>query len=102
MSNSGLPSDVDQFMDFIGMNIKASGAFVWNERDRIKSDMMLVRDRWAPSRVSVEPFRSKCEAVGMSAEDAAEVVDWLRKTQTGRQLRPNHIKDFRWHQDPTP
>lgn len=102
MSNSGLPSDVEQFMDFIGMNIKASGAFVWEERDRIKSDMMLVRDRWAPSRVPVEPLRIKCQAVGMTTEDAAEVIEWLLKAQTGGQLRPNRIKDFRWHQDPTP
>lgn len=102
MSSSGLPTDVDAFMDFIGSNIAASGDFVWNERDRIKSDMMLVRSRWSASRVSAESLRSKCEEIGMTSEDADEVVGWLRKTQEGRQLRPNHIKNFRWHQDPTP
>ncbi|WP_330449848.1 hypothetical protein [Streptomyces anulatus] len=102
MSSPGLPPDVEAFMDFIGQNIELSGGLVWNERDRLKSDMMLVRHRWSPSRVSVDAFRSKCEGVGMSPEDVVEVVDWLRRAQAGRQLRPQHIKDFRWHQDPTP
>ncbi|MCX3287092.1 hypothetical protein OR263_10270 [Streptomyces sp. NEAU-H22] len=102
MSHSDLPADIDEFMDFIGMNIAASGGFVWNERDRIKSDMMLVRHRWSPSRVPSEALRNKCRAIGMTVKDADEVVDWLRKTQSGRRLRPNHIKNFRWHQDPTP
>lgn len=100
MSNSGLPSDVDAFMDFIGTNIAASGGFVWNERDRIKSDMMLVRHRWATHRVTPEAFRDKCLAVGMTAEEADEVTGWLRSTQAGKQLRPRWIKDFRWNQDP--
>lgn len=102
MTPSALPPDVDAFMDFIGANIAASGAFVWNERDRIKSDMMLVRHRWSPSRVSAEALRRKCEAVSMTSRDADDVIDWLRRIQAGRQLRPRHIKDFRWHQDPTP
>lgn len=100
MSSSDLPPDVDAFMDFIGANIEASGGFVWNERDRIKSDMMLVPHRWAASRVSADAFRRKCEAVGMTTEEAVEVVDWLRKRQAGRRLRPNYDKTFRWSQDP--
>lgn len=102
MSSSDLPTDVDAFMDFIGVNIKASGGLVWNERDRLKSDMMLVRQRWSSSRVPVDAFRRKYEGIGMSPEDADEVVDWLRKTQAGRRLRPNIIRDYRWPQDPTP
>jgi hypothetical protein len=100
MSSETLPPDVEAFMDFIGMNIAASGGFVWNERDRIKSDMTLEPARWTPARVSADAFRSKCEAVGMTAEEASEVVGWLRHHQAGRQLRPRYIKDFRWHQDP--
>ncbi|GAA2338549.1 hypothetical protein OKJ48_04745 [Streptomyces kunmingensis] len=102
MSSSDLPADVEAFMDFIGVNIKASGGLVWNERDRLKSDMMLVRQRWSPSRVSKEALRTKCEAVGMSDQETAKVVDWLQKTQSGRRLVPQHTKGFRWHQDPTP
>lgn len=100
MSSEILPPDVEAFMDFIGMNIAASGGFAWNERDRIKSDMMLVPTRWAASRVPADALRRKCEAVGMSTEEAGEVVDWLRKRQAGRQLRPNYDKTFRWNQDP--
>ncbi|MFE9855626.1 hypothetical protein [Streptomyces sp. NPDC005780] len=100
MTSPDLPPDVDAFMDFIGQNIELSGDLVWQERDRLKSDMMLVPNRWAPSRVSPEAFRSKCEVVGMTSEDVAEVVDWLRRAQSGRRLRPQHIKDYRWHQDP--
>jgi hypothetical protein len=95
-----LPPDVEAFMDFIGDNIRLSGGFVWNERDRIKSDMMLMPHRWAPTRVTAEALRGECEAIGMTAEDVSEVVDWLRRRQAGRTLRPNHIRDFRWHQDP--
>lgn len=100
MSTSALPPDVEAFMDFIGQNIELSGGLVWNERDRIKSDMMLVPRRWTSARVPVDAFRQRCEAIGMTTEDAIEVAEWLRKRQAGRTLRPNHIKDFRWHQDP--
>ncbi|MFB7584646.1 hypothetical protein [Streptomyces hydrogenans] len=101
MSGS-LPADVNNFLDFIGMNIKASGGFVWNERDRIKSDMMRERGRWSPSRVSPEALRNKCEEIGMTAEDADKVTNWLRSTQAGKQLRPRYIRDYSWHQPPTP
>lgn len=87
-------------MDFVGMNIAASGGFAWQEHDRIKSDMMLVPDRWTAARVSTEALRAKCEAIGMDPKEVAEVADWLSKRQAGRTLRPNHIKDFRWPDDP--
>lgn len=101
MSATDLPSDVENFMDFIGTNIQMSGGLVWNERDRIKSDMMLVPRRWAPSRVPVDAFQAKCISVGMSPDEAKEVADWLRKAQAGRRLVPQFDKTFKWHEDPT-
>ncbi|WP_435597020.1 hypothetical protein [Streptomyces anulatus] len=100
MSTPELPSDVEAFMDFIGQNIALSGDLVWQERGRLKSDMMLVRHRWAPDRVPLDAFRTKCEAVGMTPEEAAEVVDWVQRTQAGRRLQLRYIKDYRWPQEP--
>ncbi|NUP20773.1 MAG: hypothetical protein HOZ81_32795 [Streptomyces sp.] len=100
MTSSALPPDVEEFMDFIGMNIKASGGFVWNERDKIKSDMMKVPRRWRSDRVPVDAFRHKCESIGMTTEEAREVANWLSRRQAGRRLVPQFDKKFRWHQDP--
>lgn len=101
MNSLPLPPGVEAFMDYVGVNIKLSGGFVWNERDKIKSDMMRVRERWAASRVSAEALRDKCENIGMTANEADEVVDWLRKRQAGRRLVPGYDKKFQWWQDPT-
>ncbi|TXS50138.1 hypothetical protein [Streptomyces sp. t39] len=100
MTDFGLPSDVNGFMDFIGENITASGGLVWEERERIKCDMMLVRHRWAASRVTADALRGKCVAIGMTDDEAAMMVDWLGKAQTNRQLRTRYIKDFKWHEEP--
>lgn len=101
MSNPELPSDVNEFLDFVGMEIKSSGVFAWEERNRIKADMMRVRHRWSPARVSDDALHAKCQAVGMTAKDIDDVMGWLHATQSGGQLRPRYFKDFRWHQDPT-
>ncbi|MFL3869285.1 hypothetical protein LT966_22040 [Streptomyces griseobrunneus] len=100
MSNQELPPDVEAFMDFIGQNIELSGGLVWQERSRLKSDMMLVRHRWSQDRVPLDAFRAKCEAVGMTPEEVAEVADWVERARAGRRLQLRYIKDYRWPQEP--
>lgn len=103
MSASGLPSDVDAFMEWIGQNVRMCGGDLdWVEKAKIKADMMNVRARWRPSRVTPDALRDKCQAMGLRPEDVAAIVGWLEKVQAGRRLVPHrHYRADRWPQDPT-
>jgi len=102
MAISGLPSDVDAFMEWIGQNVRLCGGDLdWVEQARIKADMMNVRARWYASRVTPDALRDKCEALGLRAEDIAAIVGWLGKVQAGRRLAPHRDhRGYRWPQDP--
>ncbi|MFZ4300998.1 hypothetical protein ACOZE3_24170 [Streptomyces cinereoruber] len=101
MSTPGLPPDVDKFMDYIGQNVKLSGCLAWEEKAKIKADMMNVRTRWEISRVSPDALRKKCLEIDLKDSETRDVMDWLGKVQQGRQLRPNpRYRDFKWHQEP--
>ena len=102
MTNSNLPTDVDEIMDFLGQQAEMSGYFKWNEEHKLKGDMRNMAHRWAPSRVPAEALRSKCLAVGLSDEDTAKVLDLLGKVQSGRRLIPRpEYRDFRFKQELT-
>jgi hypothetical protein len=49
---------------------------------------LLEPGRWLRDRVPVPAFRSKCVDAGLSAADTEKLVDFLRKAQSGRRLRP--------------
>lgn len=100
MSAPELPPDVSAFLDWVGEMARLSGCLDWRERDRIKSDMMKVPERWTASRVPAEALRSKCLAVGLREDETRDVIDWLLRVQAGRQLRPRWIRDYRWPDDP--
>ncbi|MFM9700384.1 hypothetical protein [Streptomyces europaeiscabiei] len=102
MTNSELPADVDEIMDYIGKQAEMSGYFKWNEQEKLKADMMTMPHRWLPSRVSIEALRNKCRAVGLAEEETAKIVEWLGKIQEGRRLRPREpYRGFRFKQEPT-
>lgn len=102
MSTSGLPSDVSNFIEWVGRYAESYGGNLnYRERDRIKADMMNVPARWKASRVTPDALGDKVLAVGMKDKNAAEVAGFLRRVQDGKGLRPKYYKDYRWPEDPT-
>jgi Na+/pantothenate symporter len=88
MTTSDVPGDIDKILDFIGGKARAYNYLKWNEQAMLKADMMNVPARWISARISPDRLQRKAVAVGLTAEEAAEVADWLRKRQAGRKLVP--------------
>jgi hypothetical protein len=97
MVSAELPDDLNQILEYIAMMAKVySSGLKWNEVAKLKSDMMKVRERWAPHRAPVQAVRVKCLESGMSAQDTDTVIDLLRKTQAGKRLVPQRTyRDFK-------
>ncbi|MFF7249979.1 hypothetical protein ACFZBU_39525 [Embleya sp. NPDC008237] len=85
-NDSGLPADVDEIMDLIGVEAEMSGCFKWNEQAKVKADMMNVPRRWQPSRVSAEALREKCRVVGLAEDETVKIAQY---------------RNFRFEQEPT-
>ncbi|MEV3848134.1 MULTISPECIES: hypothetical protein [Streptomyces griseus group] len=97
MDNTGLPADVEEFMDHqIGQNVKQSGCLHWEEKAKLKEAMMDYRDRWSRFRVTPEALREKCFAVGMREDETRLVMDWLDKAQNGKHLIPSRRIGLKW------
>lgn len=77
-------------MNFIGQNVVASGGFVFEERQLIKTEMEYERGRWL--HVHPTALRDKCVAIGLSDAEATEVVGWLGKIREGKHLRPHRAR----------
>lgn len=64
------------------------------ESDGFKSELMLRTSRWSRDRVRPAVFGAACIAAGLRPQDAAKLVDCLRKRQDGRRLqqRATHFR----------
>ncbi|MFD0551557.1 hypothetical protein ACFQ0X_22000 [Streptomyces rectiviolaceus] len=100
MGTSSLPDDIDVFMNVIGQNVKASGGFVFEEKQLIKTEMEYERGRWL--QVSPSALRDKCAAIGLSDAEATLVVGWLGNVHEGKHLRPDKARRDHRYQWPTP
>jgi hypothetical protein len=103
MHASGRPADVNEISELISQWVKLSGGhFSWVEQSKVKADMMNVPTRWRASRVTPSALRERCQAVGLSAADAAKIADWLGWVQAGRRLVPHRsYRAFHFMQEPT-
>ncbi len=99
MADSEVPDDIAKAMDFLGRMAAAyGGRLKWNEKARLKADMMNVRPRWWSSRITPAALRAECERVGLSAEDTALVLDYLSKAQSGKRMVPHATyRTFKFH-----
>lgn len=96
---SGMPKNVEGIFEYLEVRIAGYGYLKWNEVAMIKADMMNVRHRWLG--IDVEAFRARCVRAGMTREETAEMVDYLRRTQAGRRLIPQRsYRAFRFAQEP--
>ncbi|MGG7466211.1 hypothetical protein [Plantibacter sp. YIM 135347] len=95
----GLPPSVADIIEFVGGAAAGYGHLKWNEEAMLKADMMNVWQRW--SRVDSSALAAKCRAVGLTQEETAEIIDWLKRRQQGRRLVPEKTyRDFRFRQEP--
>lgn len=53
----------------------------WNEKDKLKADMMNRPDRWAD--VTVDQVRAKCKDLGMRPNDVDTIAEFLQRRKEG-------------------
>src|SRR5271163_740295 len=89
MNLAKLPEDINRIVDYLAGAAKGYGGKMQSDEvAKLKSDMMQMRGRWNVHRVSGAALRTKCRAAGLLEEDAALVIDLLRKVQAGGHLVP--------------
>lgn len=93
-----LPADLELILDYIATMARGyTSGLKWNEEAKLKSDMMLVPERWTPQRAPIDLVRARCVELGMSYKDAGTVVDLLAKAQAGKRLVPQRsYKGFKF------
>lgn len=80
-----LPNGVDGILEHIAaMAAGYSSGLKWNEKDKLKADMMNRPERWAP--VTVEQVRAKCRALGMRPDDVDTIAGFLQRLKEGRRF----------------
>ncbi|MGB3896314.1 MAG: hypothetical protein WA942_18960 [Mycolicibacter sinensis] len=84
-----LPADVEKIIESLARWAKGyRNRLKWNEEAKFKSDLMQSKIRWQPERVPVDLFRERCLAHGMTEEDTATLVGYLKRAQAGKRLVP--------------
>jgi hypothetical protein len=96
-----LPDDVNQIVEYLAQWAKGyNNRLKWNEEAKLKSDMMEVPERWAPDRAPVDAVKAARLQAGMTEQDTATIVAFLRKVQAGKRLVPQRsYKGFRFTLD---
>ncbi|NEW42499.1 hypothetical protein [Nocardia cyriacigeorgica] len=89
MTTTDIPGDIAKIMNNIGGKARSYGYLKWNEQAMLKADMMNVPERWVSRRISPGQLELRAIDVGLTAEEAAELADWLRRRQQGRRLVPH-------------
>lgn len=80
-----LPNGVDEVLAYIaGMAAGYSSGLKWNERDKLKADMMNRPQRWCP--ITVDQVRTKCRDLGMRPNDVDTIAGLLQRQKEGRRF----------------
>lgn len=80
-----LTNGVDRFLEHIAaMAAGYSSGLKWNEKEKLKADMMNRPDRWAP--ITVEQVRTKCRKLGMRPDDVDTIVGLVQRRKEGRRF----------------
>lgn len=82
-----LPDDIISALEYLAMMARGyDNNLKWNEEAKLKADLMTNRRYWTgfpPAAV-----RAKCLELGMTAEDARTIAEFVTKAQAGRRLVP--------------
>ncbi|MGC5225305.1 hypothetical protein ACPW96_22295 [Micromonospora sp. DT81.3] len=79
-----LPASVDSIIERFGRWTAGYGPWRRNALAKLKGDMTNVRQRWL--HVNPVQLAEKCRNVGLTEDETAEIVDWVRRVQRGRRL----------------
>jgi hypothetical protein len=89
MDSAQLPGDINEIVDYLAMIARGySGKMQWQEVAKLKSDMIVGRERWTKARAPVDAVKAKCLDSGMTAEDTETIVDLLHRVQAGKRFVP--------------
>ena len=81
-----LPNGIDRILDYVAkMAAGYSSGLKWNEKDKLKADMMNCPDRWKP--VTVEQVRARCKELGMQPKDVNTIAELLQRRKDGHSFR---------------
>ncbi|MDV8078231.1 hypothetical protein R4P47_16840 [Rhodococcus sp. IEGM 1370] len=77
-----LPNGVDAILESVAAWAAGyDSGLKWNEKDKLKADMMNRPDRWLP--ITVERVRARCRALGMRADDVDTIAGFLQRRKEG-------------------
>lgn len=77
-----LPNGVDAILESVAAWAAGyDSGLKWNEKDKLKADMMNRPDRWLP--ITVEQVRARCRALGMRADDVDTIAGFLQRRKEG-------------------
>ena len=82
---SNVPEDIRRILALVAGKVESYGYLKFNERDRLKADMMINWSCWKP--VSTEECRAVCYELGMPVEATDEVVGMLDNRHQGKRLQ---------------
>lgn len=91
-----LPEDVGGIHEYLARWAAGySSGLKWNEKDKLKADMMNRPERWAS--VSVEQVRAKCRELRMRPNDVDTIAGLLQGRKDGRRFNVgSSYRDFRF------
>lgn len=83
--NVPLPNGIDDIIEHVAnMAAGYDSGLKWNEKDKLRADMMNRPDRWRD--VTVEQVRAKCRALGMRPDDVDTITGYLQKRKDGKRF----------------
>lgn len=99
---SDIPPGVDQILGYLaGMARGYANHLKWNEVAKLKSDLMLVPERWRD--IPTDAIRRRCLQLGMRGEDAAQIAELVERRQLGGRLVPRRTyRGFKFKQPVDP
>ena len=92
-----MPEDIQRILRYVADYAKGyDNHMKWDEKAKLKSDMMLRMDRWR--LVTTKGVEEECRALGMREEDVRTIRDMHAKRMQGRRLVPaRSYRDFEFN-----
>jgi hypothetical protein len=101
---NGIPPGVEQILRCLAEKARGYGnRLKWNEVAKLKSDLMLVPERW--SGIEAAAILRRCVQLGMRGQDARDISQFVERRQRGGRLVPRRsYQGYRFNQpvDPRP